>query len=256
MNSSQSIVNEGLEHSHQPDDIALRIAGPTSQSYLKDAIYGAVDGAVTTFAVVSGVAGAGLSPVIIIILGLANLLADGFSMAAANFLGTRAENQQLERLRAVEQKHIEQCPDGEREEIRQILQQQGFEGRLLEDAVDQITSNRKTWIDTMLQNEYGLSLEHTAALPASAVTFISFIVIGALPLIPFIYSWMGGNLSSPFWISAGLTAIAFFIVGAIKARFVQQKWWWSGTETLAVGVLAATIAFACGYALSGLHADI
>ena len=106
-----------LEHSHDPSEIATRIAGPNSRSYLKDGIYGAIDGAVTTFAVVSGVAGAGLSPSIVIVLGVANLVGDGFSMAAGNFLGTRAENQQLEQLRSIEQKHIRECPDGEREEV-------------------------------------------------------------------------------------------------------------------------------------------
>lgn len=242
-----------LEHSHTPDAIALRIAQPASQSYLKDAIYGSVDGTVTTFAVVSGVAGAGLSPTIIIILGMANLLADGFSMAAANFLGTRAENQQLDRLRQIERKHIRECPDGEREEIRQILQQQGFDGTLLADAVDQITSDEQTWVDTMLQSEYGLSLDRPAALPAAAVTFGSFLVIGSLPLLPFIWTWARGQMDSPYVLSAVMTGLAFFIVGAIKSRFVQQHWWWSGFETLAVGAIAAAIAFLCGCALSGIH---
>ncbi len=98
---------EGLEHSHHPDDIAKRLSEPPGQNYLKDAIYGGVDGAVTTFAVVSGVAGAGLSPSIVIILGIANLVGDGFSMAAGNFLGTRAENQRIDQLRQIESKHIE-----------------------------------------------------------------------------------------------------------------------------------------------------
>jgi VIT1/CCC1 family predicted Fe2+/Mn2+ transporter len=245
--------SQNLEHSHAPDAIALRISGPTDKSYLKDAIYGAVDGAVTTFAVVSGVAGAGLPPSIIIILGLANLFADGFSMAAANFLGTRAEKQQLDQLRRIEQKHINECPDGEREEVRQILIQQGFDGRLLVDAVQQITSDERTWVDTMLQNEYGLSLDRPAALPAAVVTFFSFLVIGSLPLLPFIWTWANGDTRSPYLLSALMTGIAFFIVGAIKSRFVYQRWWWSGFETLAVGAMAAAIAFLCGYALAGIH---
>ncbi len=81
------------EAEHTPAAIRRRLEARPSQDYLKDSIYGAIDGAVTTFAVVSSVAGAGLSSGIVIILGLANLLADGFSMASGNFLGTRAENQ-------------------------------------------------------------------------------------------------------------------------------------------------------------------
>ena len=241
-----------LEHSHDPDDIAARIAAPASKSYLKDGIYGAIDGAVTTFAVVSGVAGAGLSPSIVIVLGAANLVGDGFSMAAGNFLGTRAENQQLEQLRAIERKHIRQCPDGEREEIRQILVQQGFRDDLLESAVDQLTSDEATWVDTMIQHEYGLAIDRPQALPAATTTFVSFMVIGFIPLLPFVLFWLGDAEGAPFLISAWMTAAAFFVVGAIKSRFVQQRWWLAGAETLTVGGIAAALAYLCGHLLSSI----
>ncbi len=90
--------------------------------------YGRIDGAVTTFAVVSGVAGARLSPWIILVLGFANLFADGFSMAAGNFLGTKAEQEDWRRLEAIENRHIDLAPEGEREEVRQIYRLKGFEG--------------------------------------------------------------------------------------------------------------------------------
>ena len=72
------------EHGHSQQDIAARIAAPQGRGFLRDLVYGAIDGSVTTFAIVAGVAGAGLSPFIIVALGLANVLADGFSMAAGN----------------------------------------------------------------------------------------------------------------------------------------------------------------------------
>ncbi len=242
----------GLEHSHNPQAIADRIAAPNSPSYLKDGIYGAIDGAVTTFAVVSGVAGAGLSPSIVIVLGIANLVGDGFSMAAGNFLGTRAENQVVDRLRSVERKHIDECPDGEREEIRQILVQQGFSGDLLERAVAQLTSNESTWIDTMLQHEYGFSLDRPKAFPAALMTIVSFTIIGLIPLLPFIAAWLELTSGDPFRVSAALTCVAFFVVGAIKSRFVLQRWWLAGAETLTVGAIAAGLAYACGHLLSSL----
>lgn len=76
----------------------------------------------------SGVAGAQLSPWIILALGFANLFADGFSMAASNFLGTKAEHDDWHRLEAVENRHIDLAPEGEREEVRQIFQLKGFDG--------------------------------------------------------------------------------------------------------------------------------
>ena len=249
--SGQSAAS-GLEHSHDPAEIASRLAEPPTKSYLKDAIYGGVDGAVTTFAVVSGVAGAGLAPSIVMVLGVANLVGDGFSMAAGNYLGTRAENQQVDRLREIERKHIDQCPDGEREEVRQISQGQGFGGEVLERAVDAITSNESQWVDTMLHSEYGVSLHKTPAMIAAGTTFISFMVVGALPLLPFFTQWLIGAPGSQFRTSAILTGVAFFAIGAIKSRFVVQRWWWSGLETLLIGSLAAALAYLCGYLLSGL----
>lgn len=247
-------LSELLEHSHEPRDVAARIAAPNSRSYLKDAIYGAVDGAVTTFAVAAGAWGANLSPSVVIILGIANLVGDGFSMAAGNFLGTRAANQELEKLRAVERKHIEQCPEGEREEIRQILYGQGFREELLEGAVQQITSNEETWVNTMLQHEYGLSTERPGAFPAAMVTFCSFLVIGVIPLVPFVVAYLLGRDVDPFYVSTALTALAFFIVGAIKSRFVEQSWWGAGLETLAVGAVAASLAFLCGKGIASMLA--
>ena len=94
-----------LEASHTRQAIRSRLASGPVHSYLRDFIYGAIDGAVTTFAIVSGVAGADLSNSIVIILGIANLIGDGFSMAAGNFLGVRAERQQREQLRAMEHQH-------------------------------------------------------------------------------------------------------------------------------------------------------
>ena len=115
-----------LEHEHSPEAIKERLAKGSVHNYLRDFVYGGVDGAVTTFAVVAGTIGASLAPRIVIILGVANLIADGFSMAASNFLGTRAERDDYDRIARLEAKHIEIDPEGEREEIRQIYAAKDF----------------------------------------------------------------------------------------------------------------------------------
>jgi hypothetical protein len=148
-----------MEHEHTAEAIRNRLSAGHSQNYLRDLIYGGIDGAVTTFAVVTGVVGADLAPAVILILGLANLLADGFSMATSNFLGTKVELDNITRLEAIEQRHIDLEPEGEREEVRQIFQSKGFEGNDLKRVVELITSDRRRWVRTMLTEEYGLPLE-------------------------------------------------------------------------------------------------
>jgi VIT1/CCC1 family predicted Fe2+/Mn2+ transporter len=199
---------------------------------------------------VSGVAGAGLAPGVIIVLGIANLVGDGFSMAASNFLGTRAEDQHRDRLRRIEEEHIDRYPDGEREEIRQIMQAQGFENDDLARATDIITADRRRWIETMLKEEHGVSLVGPVPWKAASATFVAFLAIGLIPLLPFLVRLVADTeLKSPYLWSTLMTGVAFFAVGAAKSRFVDQHWTWSGLETLTVGGGAAGLAYVCGVLL-------
>jgi VIT1/CCC1 family predicted Fe2+/Mn2+ transporter len=241
------------EAEHTPEAIRARLRDENTQGYLKDSIYGAIDGAVTTFAVVSSVAGAGLNSAIVIILGLANLLADGFSMASGNFLGTRAENQAARKARREEAREIEDHPEGEREEIRQIFAAKGFEGEALEKVVEVITADKKRWIDTMMQEEHGQVGTPPSAIKAALATFVAFLIIGAIPLAAHIVDFLNpGVLGNPFLPACLLTGVAFFVVGALKGRAVDQNWALGGLETLGIGALAAGMAYAIGMLLRPL----
>jgi len=167
-----------MEHDHSPEAISRRLAGSPRQNYLRDWVYGGIDGAVTTFAVVAGVVGAGLSARTVLILGAANLLADGFSMAASNYSGTKTEKDDKDRLRAVEERHIDQVPAGELEEVRQIYRAKGFQGSRLEAVVEVITADRQRWVETMLREEYGLPETIRSPLKAAASTFLAFLICG------------------------------------------------------------------------------
>jgi len=236
-----------LKLNHTREAIKLRLEQGPNHSYLRDFIYGGIDGAITTFAIVAGVAGAQLATGIVIILGLANLIADGFSMATGNFLGTRADNQLLDEARKMEEHHIVTVPEGEREEVRQIFAAKGFEGKDLERVVNVITSNKKLWIDTMLQEELGMNVQAASPGRAAITTFIAFIIVGAFPLLSYLYQWfLPGSISQPFLWSSILTGVAFFIVGALKSRFVGQYWLLAGIETFAAGGLAASLAYFIG----------
>ena len=246
-------VIQRLRSEHTESAVRERLAEVRSPEYLRDFMYGAVDGAVTTFAIVAGVTGAGLETGIVIVLGVANLVADGFSMAVSNFLATRAERQLRERARREEELHIEAVPDGEREEVRQILAAKGFTDGDLDRAVEVFTSDDELWLDTMMTEELGYA--HVAAdeWRAGGSTFAAFVTVGFVPLAVFVYDlFVSGEVTSPFAWSAIMTAAAFFAVGALKARFVEMKWWIGGAETLAVGGSAAMCAYLIGVLLKGV----
>lgn len=229
------------DHSHNPKDIRARIRAPAGRGVLRDVIYGAIDGSITTFAIVAGVAGAGLSPFIIVALGLANVLADGFSMAAGNYSATKAELDNIRRLRAIEEDHIRKYPEGERQEVLEILSQKGLSGRVLTEATDAITSNKANWIALMLEGEYGIGGVDPHPMRAALATFLAFLLVGMIPLLPFIFA-----LSNAFAVSAVMTLGTFFAIGAFKSIWSLAPWWRSGLETLLIGGIAAGIAYYVG----------
>lgn len=236
-----------MEHEHTVEAIHERLSAGPRQNYLRDWIYGGIDGAVTTFAVVSGVVGARLSAWVILVMGFANLLADGFSMAASNFLGTRAEHDDLKRLEAVEHRHVDLDPEGEREEVRQIFSGKGFAGDDLTRLVNLITSDRARWVRTMLTEEYGLPQEVRSPWLAAICTFSAFLACGVVPLLPYLFGFQ-----NTLTLSTVLTGIVFFAIGSVKSRWSTAVWWRSGLSTLALGATAAGLAYGVGLWLNHL----
>jgi len=237
------------EHSHERKDIAARLAQGPRVSYLPDAVYGAIDGTVTTFAVVAGAVGANLSIRVVLILGAANLFADGFSMAAGNFAASRAEIDQLAQLRAQEERHIRRHPDGEVAEVRQIYRNKGYRGEALNTITRLITSRRRVWIETMLTEEYGLSLADRSPLTAAAATFLAFITACSLPLLPFVV-----QLPEAAAVATVGTGLVFFAIGSIKSYWSTRTWWRSGLETFAIGMGAAIVSYLVGASVDALVA--
>ncbi|MDH3395448.1 MAG: VIT1/CCC1 transporter family protein [Nitrosopumilus sp.] len=222
--------------------------------YFDDFIYGSIDGAVTTFAIVAGVMGASLPSVIILILGFANLFADGFSMAAANYQASKARNEFVEMKRKQEEWEIENLEEQERDEIRDIYKEKGFRDKLLEDVVRIITSRRKVWIDTMMKEELGLIEDGKNPFHSSVSTFVGFNLVGLIPLIPFmVFMIIGIELNSEAFVYSTVSVLAaFFLVGMIKGRIVKKSMLYSGVNTLIIGGIAAVVAYLVGYGLNFL----
>jgi VIT1/CCC1 family predicted Fe2+/Mn2+ transporter len=230
-----------LEHSHEPGHIAERLAQAPSPSYLRDWIYGGIDGAITTFAIVSGVVGANMSEKTVLILGIANVLADGFSMAAANFSSTRSEIDEYEYVRRMEERHIDAHPEGEREEVRQIFRAKGFHGRDLDGAVSVITAERDRWVNTMMTEEHGLPPVFRSPWRSAGTTFLAFLLCGLVPITPFAV-----GMGNPVLASIIMTGMVFFVIGSVRSRWSPKPWWLAGMETTVIGLAAAGVAYVAG----------
>ncbi|CAE6487607.1 VIT1/CCC1 transporter family protein [Candidatus Nitrosotenuis uzonensis] len=223
--------------------------------HFEDFIYGSFDGSVTTFAIVAGAVGASLSPVIVLILGFANLAADGFSMAVGNYQATKARIEFIQKERKREEWEIDNMADTERQEIRDIYAKKGFANELLDEIVKVITARKKVWIDTMMKEELGLIEDGRRPLDTAISTIVGFVSIGMIPLIPFVFLYVTEihlSVQNSFLYSTVFTGGAFFLIGLIKGKIVKKSLIRSGTMTLLIGAIAATAAYVVGTLLGNL----
>lgn len=241
---SKQAIEAALDH---PDDHQL------SGKYLGDAVYGALDGLVTTFAVVTAVVGSNLSINVILILGFANLFGDGFSMSVGRYLSLKSEQDYAKEELNRERWEIENYPEGEIEEIRQIYKQKGFEGKDLERAVEIITADRDRWIKAMMVDELGIIPENESPMKASLVTFVAFVVCGFLPLLTFVLiSFFPGLMPKAFLLSCLITAVSAFAVGSLRSLLIAKSWIIAGLEMLVLTAAASGVAYGIGALLSGI----
>lgn len=214
--------------------------------YLGEFVYGGIDGSVTTFAVVAGAAGAGLSSQVVIILGFANLIADGFAMSVGSYLSKKSEQQNFDKHKKVEYWEVEHLPEKEKEEIREIYRNKGFEGELLEQVVATITADKDRWVDVMMKEELEMMEEQRSPLTMGAVTFASFVSIGLIPLLIYVYDYVSPLHTNLFFISTAMTSAAFLFIGWLKTYVTQTSRWKGMLETLALGSAAAALSYVVG----------
>lgn len=217
------------------------------QRYLSEFVYGGVDGSVTTFAVVAGSTGANLDASIIIILGFANLLADGFSMSVGSYLSAKSEHEQYEKHRKMEYHEIETIPESEIEEVREIYRAKGIEGDLLEKVVEVITSDNDRWVDVMMKDELNMIKQSKPPFYSALVTFVSFVIIGFIPIMTYLWEPVtGGKVETPFLFTCIFTSLAFIVIGYMKSFINRTSKIKGVAETLSLGAAAATVAYFVG----------
>lgn len=215
-------------------------------------MYGGIDGSITTFAVVAGSVGAGLESSIIIILGFANLLADGFAMSIGAFLSAKSEQDNYDKHKKIEYWEVDHLPEKERQEIEDIYKAKGFEGELLTQVVDVITSDKDRWVDVMMKEELELIEESRSPFKIGLVTYLSFILVGLVPLLLYVYDYIWVFTLDLFLWTSIFTGIAFMFIGWLKSYVTHTNRVKGVLETLTLGILAATVSYFVGDWIEGL----
>ncbi len=222
-------------------------------SSIKSLVYGGLDGIITTFAVVAGVAGADLATGIVLILGFANLFADGISMAIGDFLSTRAETEYNEAERVREQWEVANYPEGEKIELVELYREKGIPEEDAKQMVDILSRHPQAWVDVMMVEELGIVEEKESPVRNALVTFFSFAVFGFVPLVAYVLAKVVPFLAeNTFVVACILTGLTLFGLGAQKVRITNRNWFVSGLEMLLLGGVAAAAAYGIGVLLQGL----
>jgi VIT1/CCC1 family predicted Fe2+/Mn2+ transporter len=223
------------------------------KEYIAEFVYGGIDGAITTFAVVAGASGAHLPISVCIILGVANLIADGFSMSVGNFFSTKADRDAYDRHVAIEYWEIEHLREKEIQEIREIYEKKGFKGELLEQVVNTIIADKDVWVDTMMKEELEMTKDEKTPFQTATVTFIAFVLIGTIPLLSYLGAYIFPIQNSYlFPMSCALTGIGLSIVGYFKSVITEKSKVRGISETLLLGGVAALLSYYVGAVLENL----
>ncbi|MDZ4847533.1 MAG: VIT1/CCC1 transporter family protein [Chitinophagales bacterium] len=242
------MINKTEDKLHGSDSVYSRF-----QEYLGEFVYGGIDGSITTFAVVAGASGAGLDSSIVIILGFANLFADGFSMSVGAYLSIKSERDTYEKHKCIEYWEVENMAEQERKEVRDIFREKGFEGELLDKVVHVITADKDRWVETMMKNELEMIPSTKNPLTVGAMTFFSFLAVGFIPLLVYVLDYFAdaGNANT-FLYASILTFITFVFIGFLKSYVNETSRFKGIIETVLLGAVAAGVAYWVGNFLEKL----
>lgn len=218
--------------------------GESHKAYqLSDIILGGQDGLVNVLGVILGVAAASMETRIVLAGGLAAAFAESISMAAVAYTSKVAERDFYFSELAREKREIKEVPELERDEIRQIYRQKGFKGQLLEEIVKIITSDEKIWLETMMSDELKLTpVSQKRPYSAAFVVGLSTVIGSLIPLWPFFFL----KISDGILVSIIVSALALFLVGAIKAKLTIGNWGKSGLSMATIGIVSALAGYAVG----------
>ena len=235
------------------------VHGGDESDMIKSLVFGGLDGIITTFAIVSAAVGASLSRRTVIIMGLANLVADAISMGLGDALSEKAEMDYVRREHERETWEMENNVDGEVQEMVELYEQKGVSTEDAKLILTTLAKYKEFFVEHMMQVELGLMVPDPEDNPwhKGVVTFFAFLLFGSVPLIAYIAFATVPNISDHalFGVCIAFTAVAIFLLGAVKGKVAQSSIFVSGLLMTVNGGVAATASFLIGFLLDGLVSE-
>jgi VIT1/CCC1 family predicted Fe2+/Mn2+ transporter len=215
---------------------------------LRDIILGGQDGLVNVLGLVLGVAAATAQLRIILAAALAATFSESIAMAGVLYTSTLAERDYYLAMLAKERQEVEELPDVETEEVRQIFRDKGLHGEVLDRVVKEITSDKQVWVDVMMRDELHLTpVTGQGAVGRALVTGVATLIGSLIPLIPFLFVPLFGiSVTAATIIAVPLCAVVLFAVGAYKALTLVGDWRVSGLQMLVIGMVSAAAGYGIG----------
>jgi len=212
-------------------------------NWIGDAIYGVNDGLGAVFGIVSGVSGATGGSHVVLLAGLAGMVASAVSMGSGAFLAAKSEREVYQAEIAREQKEIKDNPAEELEELSLFYELKGLTSMDARYLAERVAQDPERMLEVLAQEELGLSKESLPNPWQAAITASLSTAVGAfIPIIPFFF--LEGT---PAIVSAAvISLIAHFAVGAAKSLITTRSWWASGLEMTLVGILAGIVTYVVG----------
>lgn len=223
-----------------------RVLDGAWSEYLSNAVYGGLDGTVTTFAVIAGAVGAGFPSSVILIMAMANLLADGFSMALGNYLAHRSQIQFNQREILLIRQQIKDSPEETERLLSKLYIGRGFTVSLTKQMISLITTE-PSFEEQELMLEKRIQPVLVKPTISALITFAAFVGVGIFPVLPVLFS-----STQNFWLELLMVLVVLFILGSLRCKITAVSWWRGGLEVMLAGLAASTIAYATGELLSRL----
>ncbi len=217
-------------------------------SLLKEVVFGIEDGMVSTLGAVTGMATATGNHFTVILSGVVIVAVESISMGVGSYLSNKSEHDMNKRKVSEEKSELEEFPEEERDELRDIYLEDGWPEEMAEKMADVASKDKDLFLKEMIYHELeiGSSGKEMKASKKGVVMFLSYILGGLIPLLPYL---LVKDIYTAIPISVIVTLLGLFILGVGTTKFSKRKWWKAGFEMLGLASLAALIGYGVGQAV-------